>query len=96
MLPEPTESLASIGDRFRPDRSGMLLAVSVTLLCASIAPSFAGQYPVATTVAQSPSKVRPCTPLELYAGLQPAECGTLTLSAVVTRLYADHSEGDDG
>jgi hypothetical protein len=96
MLRELKETLATAGDRFRLGQSGKLTAVSVILLSASMAPSFAGPYPVTTAAAQSPSQDRPCTELEIAADLLPSECGTLTLAAVVARYYAVQDEGDDG
>jgi hypothetical protein len=93
MLPEPKASVTAVGARL--DRAGKRLAMSVILLSASMASSFAGQYPVEMAPVQSASKERPCTQLENEAELPPGECGTLTISAVVARLYALHPEGED-
>jgi hypothetical protein len=72
--------------------AGILLASSATVGHAT------SIYPqrIDTSPTQSADVVRPCTGLEKAAQLSAQECGTLTLSAVVTRLNAlerdDHDE----
>ena len=77
------------------NRQGKLVPISAILLSASAAMSFAGQYPISTTVTQSASVNRPCTQLELSANVTPSECGTLTLATVVARVNALHGDDHD-
>lgn len=77
-------------------RPGKLIAVSAILLSASAGMSFAGNYPVSTGDVQSESIARACTQLELSADMTKAECGTLTLDEVVSRLDVfDRDDRDD-
>lgn len=77
------------------NRQRKLVPISAILLSASAAMSFAGQYPVSTTVTQSASVNRPCTQLEQSADMTPSECGTLTLATVVARVNALHGDDHD-
>ncbi|SNT42357.1 hypothetical protein [Tropicimonas sediminicola] len=52
-------------------------------------------YPKIVKPQQTPNIVRPCTGLEKSAKLSPTECGTLTLSEVVTRYNALNSDNGD-
>ncbi|MFD1344847.1 hypothetical protein [Litorisediminicola beolgyonensis] len=75
-----------------------LLLGSVILLASSAAVGQADSiYPqsIRTTPTQSADIIRPCTGLEKIAKLQAAECGTLTLSAVVIRMNALEKDDQD-
>jgi len=54
--------------------------------------AFANHYPEATQV-QASAASRSCTQLELSAGLDRNQCGTLTVAQVIERIVAD--ENDD-
>ena len=73
------------------------LFVGTALIFASMAT--AGQseslYPQTVKPVQTDNVVRPCTRLEIDAHLLPSECGTLTLSAVVSKLNALQRQDND-
>lgn len=95
MFAEVTNSSSKSENREELYRRAKLFTISTILLSASAGMSFASQYPALAVAIQSASVDRPCTQLELSADMIPAECGTLILPEVVSRIQSLETDNRD-
>lgn len=66
-------------------------AVPLIGLAMSSGSASANHYPTVTQV-KTPAVHRPCTQLELSAGIDRSQCGTLTIAQVIEQLLSDQDD----